>query len=135
MLEPPAERNERFPTPPFVTLHARGEAALSGAKGGRATSVLQFRRPRCENQDDPGGTTVKDDQNRRSGPAVVLALVILLFPIAYVLSIGPAARLADQGHIEMSVADAVYFPLKWLHDHTPLRGPLEWYVELWVPGR
>jgi hypothetical protein len=26
-----------------------------------------------------------------------------------------------------------YSPLDWLHGNTPLKKPLEWYVQLWQP--
>ena len=62
-----------------------------------------------------------------------LVWVIVLAPVLYVLSIGPAAAVVSRtgtGHDAVSV---VYYPLGWLHDNTPLRDPLDWYLELWGP--
>jgi hypothetical protein len=54
-------------------------------------------------------------------------------PVLYVLSVGPVARLCQMvspGQPPVWVF-VLYAPLIWLHDNTPLRAPLEWYVELW----
>ena len=72
--------------------------------------------------------------HRRSGAAVAIALVILL-PILYVLSIGPAVMFVGITGTEQQlgpVLEVVYYPVLWLHDNTWLRGPLETYIELWV---
>lgn len=30
-----------------------------------------------------------------------------------------------------TLLEPIYQPLSWLHENTPLDGPLDWYVELW----
>ena len=55
----------------------------------------------------------------------------LALPLLYVLSVGPAAKLSMMYPNTMGGLRMFYIPLIWLHDHTPLRAPLEWYVELW----
>lgn len=62
-----------------------------------------------------------------------MALVILLVPIVYVLSVGPMFRLREDEVVGDSPWETIYSPLAWLHDHTFLEGPLDWYVELWLP--
>lgn len=61
-------------------------------------------------------------------PAAVLGLGVL-----YPLSVGPAIRWHDATSND-SVRHGIemfYMPLEWLHEHTPLREPLDRYVELW----
>lgn len=76
-----------------------------------------------------------DSETRRSRGGLAIALVIaLLLPIFYVLSIGPAvyALKATGPNRELEEAAGVfYFPVIFLHQTTPLRGPLEAYVEFW----
>ena len=57
-----------------------------------------------------------------------LAWVILAAPLLYILSIGPVLRFGGKTLLPF---DVIYAPVIWLHDHTPLEKPLEWYVELW----
>ena len=74
-----------------------------------------------------------DKRRSRSGPALVLVIVLLL-PVLYVLSIGPATVVivaTGENDELIAVARTVYYPVIWLHDHTPLADPIEWYVELW----
>lgn len=73
----------------------------------------------------------------RSSFWVILILVVclILLPAFYVLSIGPVVMLGDNGFIPQSFEPAfeiIYMPLILLHEHTLLREPLEWYVELWA---
>lgn len=72
-----------------------------------------------------------DDRDRNnSGSAGWVAALLLIGPLLYVLSIGPAGRLEKEGHLPKSIR-SVYAPVIWLHHHTPLEKPLEWYGELW----
>jgi hypothetical protein len=55
-----------------------------------------------------------------------------LLPLLYVLSIGPATALnVAPGGVCHTVLIAIYAPLDWLDEHTPISGPLRWYVRLW----
>ncbi len=49
----------------------------------------------------------------------------------YVLSVGPAGVLVRKHLTFAPVIVTVYTPLRWLHDHTPLRQPLDAYSRLW----
>lgn len=71
--------------------------------------------------------------HKRTGAAIAV-LVLVLLPILYVLSLGPAVLLADMTESRelVRVLEVVYYPLEWLHANTPLREPLEAYVDLWV---
>jgi len=70
--------------------------------------------------------------DRRSGPlAALVAAAILLFPVAYVLSLGPAIWLHTHGYLGEWAA-IIYAPLEYLHDHfKPAGDALDWYIELW----
>jgi hypothetical protein len=59
--------------------------------------------------------------------------VILFF---YVLSLGPVWRFSDayNGHPKLEKAlGAIYTPLLWTYERTPLRRPLGMYLHLWMP--
>ena len=68
------------------------------------------------------------DDKRRPGIWLWISLVV----VVYVLSVGPAARIANwsSGQADRFM-EVFYYPLIWLHAHTFLRGPLEAYVDLW----
>ena len=59
-----------------------------------------------------------------------LAWVILAAPLLYILSIGPALMFLGTWW-SLDVFEVIYAPVIWLHDHTPLEKPLEWYLQLW----
>jgi hypothetical protein len=81
------------------------------------------------------------ESSRRGAEAVGLAVVgVLAAVIVYVLSVGPAARLCRHaesswcasGSAAQRSLETFYAPVVWLHEDTPLRAPLSWYVEeLW----
>jgi hypothetical protein len=80
----------------------------------------------------------KENENENGwGAGVKTALIAL--PILYVLSIGPvyyaATKLKWTDERAFTALDAFYLPLFWLHDHTPLERPLEWYTDLWLRER
>lgn len=71
------------------------------------------------------------------GAAVVVLLVItlLILPLLYVLSVGPAIALHSSGAIGQTgtvILEAVYYPLEWTSRNVPVVGPLIMrYAELW----
>jgi len=65
-----------------------------------------------------------------SAAAGWIAAVLLLSPLLYVLSIGPAGWLQKRGHLPGDMR-SIYAPVVWLHNNTPLEKPLGWYAELW----
>lgn len=72
--------------------------------------------------------------NRESRPKdawVIFPLVLVFSCVLYVLSVAPVAALAEVLDLPRDSVKRVYAPVRWLHDHTPLRKPLEWYMELW----
>jgi len=72
-----------------------------------------------------------DTSDRRgSHGGVVAALVIT--PVLYILSVGPAVWLFVHGYLP-EAALVVYQPVNWMHDVSPelVQGALERYVEWW----
>lgn len=61
-----------------------------------------------------------------------VALVLLLAVVLYVLSIGPAAVIANRATATQPVVEVMYAPLEWLYENTPLRGPLRRYIDFWL---
>ena len=67
----------------------------------------------------------------RLAPAMIVAAVLLL-PIAYVLSIGPAYRLAATGRLDQATFSTVYAPVKLAYDQSNwLHDAVNWYAHLW----
>lgn len=57
--------------------------------------------------------------------------MLLLSPLLYILSIGPAGWLVAAGYLPQLPLEAVYLPVTWLYENTPMDRPLEWYSDLW----
>lgn len=57
-----------------------------------------------------------------------LALMLLL---SYVGSVGPAAMFVRRTKIGEKFAGVVYAPLIWARKNTPLRAPLDLYIQAW----
>jgi hypothetical protein len=51
--------------------------------------------------------------------------------LLYVLSCAPAALFAKNHPACMPAFARLYVPISWLHNHTPLKKPLEAYGRLW----
>ena len=69
--------------------------------------------------------------DRNGGGFFAIAAVVMLL-IAYPLSLGPAILVHPRcGPTAQGVIEAVYLPLQFLHENTPLRKPLDWYVSFW----
>ncbi len=69
-----------------------------------------------------------EDPAQRPGASLWLAALVGGL-VLYVLSIGPAAALVSN-RAALTILPKVYAPVIWLHDHTFLEKPLEWYVGL-----
>lgn len=57
--------------------------------------------------------------------------LVVFLPLLYVLSIGPVGAMAFNNPKAIDGLRKFYAPVIWLHDHTPVKKPLETYVELW----
>jgi hypothetical protein len=69
-----------------------------------------------------------------TGRAVRVAAILFALCVPYVLSVGPvigALRWARIDQFDPAVAGVFVFyaPVIYLHDHTPLQGPLDQYVD------
>jgi hypothetical protein len=76
---------------------------------------------------------MKETIERRKGShAGAMLAVVLLLPVLYVLSIGPAARLVFRGYMQPETVKAIYAPVQWLADQNhAVNFTLTWYVNLW----
>lgn len=64
--------------------------------------------------------------------AALLAVTLLLLPLAYVLSAGPAAYLADIGLLDLETYVSLYDPLWQARKQSShFRDFHDWYVALW----
>jgi hypothetical protein len=82
--------------------------------------------PHAERLAGPG---VAPDRAREGLPLWATWLAAL--PMLYVLSIGPVVMIADKAGLSPRPFRKFYAPVIWLHDHTVLKQPIEWYAELW----
>ena len=71
------------------------------------------------------------EHERKSGRGGGLIWFFLAAAVLYVLSVGPAGALARKNTKLVAVVVAVYTPLRWFHDYTPLGNPLDAYGRLW----
>jgi biotin transporter BioY len=77
--------------------------------------------------------TSNDRQGRFTTIAIAMAAGVVLLPILYVLSSGPALWLSTHGYF-----DGYYYfvkPLCWLADKSEIFDELlHWYLNLWAYG-
>ncbi len=73
----------------------------------------------------------KPNESANFRPLAAVLLMLFLAPVLYVLSIGPVVALVQQTGQSHDAVEAIYAPVIWLHDHTPLKEPLERYGKLW----
>lgn len=63
---------------------------------------------------------------------VIVLLAVILSPLAYVLSLGPALWLMRNEWLPGQWFARLYYPLQWLADHNEsMRSILEWYLSWW----
>jgi hypothetical protein len=73
---------------------------------------------------------------RSTGPVAVVAVIVLLVgPLLYVLSVGPAVWLYDRGTLGdggRQAIEVIYLPLEWAASKTgAIAVPVDWYLDLW----
>lgn len=77
----------------------------------------------------------KQDQKRGGCGVAAVAILLLCLLIIYVLAVGPLIRIHDEGMMgetTTAIFEAVYCPLGWVAESSPVTGNLlEWYVSLW----
>ncbi|MEZ5384746.1 MAG: hypothetical protein R3F13_04450 [Prosthecobacter sp.] len=73
------------------------------------------------------------EDSRPDSSSAVWGLLVVL-PLAYLLSIGPAVYFMKKLHASSAVSDTmgvVYAPVLWLYDNTSLHKPLDRYANWW----
>lgn len=82
-------------------------------------------------------TESKPGTQERGSPGVVVLLVALLvlLPVFYVLSVGPAQWLSNRGYLSQGVESLLglaYTPLQLLFNNwEPFRNLMIWYLAFW----
>jgi hypothetical protein len=72
-------------------------------------------------------------QGSTSFVAVVLVLLLVIAPLLYALSIGPAVVLLNWGTIDQEQLNFAYAPIRYVHYHFKGSRPLiEAYVQIWL---
>lgn len=68
-----------------------------------------------------------------SHPAAFAVVAGLLFPLAYILSVGPADALMKRGYIKPTAFAMFYRPVIYIYDHVPvLKQLIDWYLSWWI---
>ena len=73
---------------------------------------------------------MNDPPKRTLRSAVVTAVLVLLLPVLYCLSVGPAWWAMMQGYLSEEAVSRMYSPLWNAADFCGLAGWLNWYVTL-----
>jgi hypothetical protein len=71
-------------------------------------------------------------RNPDDKPGLAWVFVVAALPLLYLLSIGPAAAFVRAHPQTEEALTKIYFPIILLHKNTPIREPLEWWIELWT---
>lgn len=76
--------------------------------------------------------------SRQSRGGLMIAVVAILFLLAYPLALGPLAWMVDNGVLGdrsgpiVSGLEAVYTPLRWVYDRVGfVKTVLDWYLAFW----
>jgi hypothetical protein len=76
-----------------------------------------------------------DSNPEQQKPGRLWVMWVILALVIYVLSIGPAIRLAAPKPRSQQAFLVVYAPLSFVADYCPpIRSFLQWYVDLWMPS-
>ncbi|MGE0609073.1 MAG: hypothetical protein AB7O62_18410 [Pirellulales bacterium] len=76
----------------------------------------------------------KRPDKKHVGGAPLLVVLVLLLPVLYVASTGPACWLEVNGFISNEMLGLVYAPLIWMMKHSePIHTAIERYCQMWVP--
>lgn len=63
----------------------------------------------------------------------LLTATVFAWGLMYVVSFGPAAvSIRNYDDPQLQTVRTMYAPVIWLHNNTPLQGPLEIYVRMWA---
>lgn len=88
--------------------------------------------PDSELRDRPPGEVSQRTKGELEGTTrlALLGLALMLL-LSYVGSVGPAAMFVRRTKIGEKFAGVVYAPLIWARKNTPLRAPLDLYIQTW----
>lgn len=67
-----------------------------------------------------------------SKSAAIILAVVLLLPVVYVLSVGPAVWMFEHDLIGEQPGRALYFPIEWaMSQSAAIDAAILWYLRLW----
>ena len=73
----------------------------------------------------------EERQERNWNHSLLISVVLLMLPLLYFLSSGPAIYLMNRGYI--SKDGNLYAPLQWACDHCePFHQAVKWYLRLFL---
>lgn len=79
-----------------------------------------------------GGMSERDEKRGGPGCAIGCLLMLLIAPVLYVLSLGPAVWIAGRSPAAESIFVVIYCPLRILsHYSQPISDALDWYIGFW----
>ena len=73
---------------------------------------------------------MSEERKRKGGTGILIAVVLI--PLLYVLSIGPAVMLVNKTKISSKPFEVFYAPVIWVAENTSLEKPLNRYAEWWL---
>ena len=78
-------------------------------------------------------TDATDTHERRFPTLAVVLCVVIVLPVIYVLSYGPALWLATHAYLSGDSFNFVYCPIEWSCRHSvTVSAFIGWYESLWV---
>ena len=78
------------------------------------------------------GMEEREQKSRGAGCAIV-GVVLILLPVLYILSAGPAFWLWGRGSLSDDAVEMIYAPLYFASDHSEwANDAFSWYVGLWL---
>ena len=76
---------------------------------------------------------MRDGKRSSASVPLVIGIVVLILPLLYVLSIGPACRLCNDGYLDVQLYLTIYAPVLWPCEHLPAYEQAhDRYLRLWL---
>lgn len=75
---------------------------------------------------------MSEHQDKRGGSGCAIGAVLMMLPILYVLSLGPAAWLFNRSYISIDFFLTAYHPIFWVAEKVGwVNKAVEWYAGFW----
>jgi hypothetical protein len=73
----------------------------------------------------------EDRQERNWNHSLLISVVLLMLPLLYFLSSGPAIYLMNRGYMSHDTFILIYRPIGWATKISWLDTVIQWYSHLW----